>query len=46
MRLLVVRHAIAEDISSTGRDQDRPLSPKGREKFRLICPHLTLGFKI
>lgn len=40
MKLLIVRHAIAEDTSPTGRDRDRSLSPKGREKFKQICKHL------
>ena len=30
MHLYVMRHGAAEDSSLTGRDRDRPLSPKGR----------------
>lgn len=49
MKLLVVRHAIAENISPTGRDGDRSLSSKGREKFKQICNslnHLNLSFDL
>ena len=49
MKLLVVRHAIAEDTSSTGRDHDRPLSLKGCETFQQICKslnHLDLKFDL
>ena len=37
MKLLVIRHAIAENKSSTGSDADRPVSQKGCEKFNKIC---------
>ena len=49
MKLLIVRHAIAEDISPTGKDGDRPLSSKGSEKFKQICKnlqHLDLKFDL
>ena len=49
MKLLVVRHAIAEDTSPTGKDEDRPLSLKGREIFWKICKslnHLDLKFDL
>lgn len=32
-RILLVRHAIAEDLSSSGRDFDRALTPEGRERM-------------
>ena len=36
MRLLIVRHAIAEErAGASGRDADRRLSHEGRQKFRL-----------
>lgn len=49
MKLLAVRHAIAEDISPTGQDADRPLSSKGRERFKQVCKslnHLNLKFEL
>ena len=49
MKLLVIRHAIAEDMSSSGKDKDRPLSPEGCEKFKKICKklsHLNLKFEL
>lgn len=33
-RIYIVRHAIAEDVSSTGRDEDRALTPEGRKKMK------------
>ena len=41
MKLLVIRHAIAEDLSPTGQDKDRPLSAKGVKKFNQICKYLS-----
>ena len=41
MKLLVIRHAIAEDSSPTGTDKDRPLSLKGSEQFKRICQSLN-----
>lgn len=41
MKLLVIRHAIAEDSSPTGQDKDRPLSVEGRQKFDWICKGLS-----
>ncbi|MCZ0933247.1 MAG: histidine phosphatase family protein [Oligoflexia bacterium] len=41
MNLLVIRHAMAEEISQTGQDKDRPLSAKGRERFNQFCKHLS-----
>ena len=49
MELLVIRHAIAEDVSPTGKDEDRPLSPKGYERFKQTCKsldHLNLKFDL
>ena len=49
MKLLVIRHAIAEDISPTGRDEDRPLSAKGRDLFKKFClafNHLSWHFNL
>lgn len=34
MELYLLRHGIAEDQSSTGRDDDRELTPDGRKKLR------------
>jgi phosphohistidine phosphatase len=36
MELYLLRHGIAEDHSSTGRDQDRRLTEEGREKLRKV----------
>ena len=41
MELLVIRHAIAEEISSTSQDKDRPLSVKGKNYFNQLCEHLS-----
>lgn len=32
--LLVVRHAIAEDVAASGRDEDRALTREGRERMQ------------
>lgn len=34
MRLYLVRHAIAENVSPTGRDKDRRLTAEGRTRMR------------
>jgi phosphohistidine phosphatase len=36
MELYILRHGIAEDSSSTGRDEDRHLTPDGRKKLREV----------
>lgn len=36
MELYLLRHAIAEERSSTGRDADRRLTEEGREKLRRV----------
>lgn len=36
MELYFLRHGIADDRSSTGRDSDRQLTEEGRRKLRLI----------
>lgn len=41
MKLLIVRHAIAEEKGPGGRDEERPVSKKGSKKFREICKNLT-----
>ena len=41
MELLVIRHAIAEEISPTSQDKDRHLSVKGRSHFNQLCEHLS-----
>ena len=49
MKLLVVRHAIAEDRNPGGSDRDRPVSKKGRKRFQKICTnlsHLNLQFDL
>src|SRR5262245_35751700 len=40
MELYLVRHAIAEDSSSTGRDADRALTREGEAKMRRIAQGL------
>jgi phosphohistidine phosphatase len=37
MRLYIMRHGPAEDYSSTGRDEDRALTPTGRERVREVA---------
>ena len=49
MKLLVVRHAIAEDMKPGQRDKDRPISKKGHKRFQQICKgldHLNLKFDL
>lgn len=41
LQLFLIRHAIAEAESPTGRDADRPLSSKGAERFKVE----TLGLR-
>ena len=36
MKLYVMRHGPAEDHAATGRDQDRALTPKGRDRVREV----------
>jgi phosphohistidine phosphatase len=36
VELYLLRHAIAEDHSSTGRDEDRRLTEEGKEKLRRV----------
>jgi phosphohistidine phosphatase len=36
MELYILRHGIAEDASSTGRDEDRKLTTDGRKKLREV----------
>lgn len=33
-RIYIVRHAIAEDVSPSGRDEDRALTAEGRKKMK------------
>ena len=40
MKLFLVRHAIAEDLSDQDDDSLRPLTDKGREKMRRIAQAL------
>lgn len=43
-RIYIVRHAIAEDVSASGRDEDRALTPEGRKKMKRAARGLaTLG---
>ena len=37
MELYLLRHAIAEDRSTSGRDADRQLTPEGMEKLRHVA---------
>jgi phosphohistidine phosphatase len=36
MKLYVMRHGPAEDHAATGRDQDRSLTPPGRDRVRTV----------
>jgi phosphohistidine phosphatase len=40
MQLYVMRHGPSEDISATGRDEDRKLTPAGRVCTRLVAQEL------
>ncbi|MBK6692240.1 MAG: histidine phosphatase family protein [Myxococcales bacterium] len=40
MDLFIMRHGPAEDASHTGLDSDRALTPKGRERVRLVAREL------
>lgn len=40
MNLYIIRHAIAEEESTSGEDSDRPLSGKGSKKMRQIAKGL------
>lgn len=43
-RIYIVRHAIAEDVSASGRDEDRALTAEGRKKMKRAARGLaTLG---
>jgi phosphohistidine phosphatase len=33
MDIYIIRHGLAADISPTGKDADRPLTPKGKRRF-------------
>lgn len=37
MNLFLLRHADAEDVSSTGKDADRALSARGREQMEVVA---------
>ncbi|MBN9165380.1 MAG: histidine phosphatase family protein, partial [Myxococcales bacterium] len=37
MKLYVMRHGPAEDNAPTGRDEDRALTPAGRERTRAVA---------
>jgi phosphohistidine phosphatase len=41
MKLYIMRHGPAEDVSSTGRDADRALTPSGRERVRDVAHTLV-----
>lgn len=43
MRLYVVRHGKAEKDAPTGRDDQRPLAPKGREQAQYLATQLKAG---
>lgn len=47
-RLYIIRHAVAVDHGTPGyRDEDRPLTPEGVEKFRKAARGLErLGFEV
>ncbi len=37
MKLFIMRHGPAEDVSPSGRDGDRALTPEGRERTRAVA---------
>jgi phosphohistidine phosphatase len=41
MHMLIIRHGPAEDLSPTGLDSDRALTPKGRERVRHVARELV-----
>lgn len=41
MKLYVMRHGPAEDFSASGRDQDRALTPQGRERVKAVAARLA-----
>ena len=41
MRLIVVRHGKAEVHSSTGKDEDRSLKPRGTRQAEFLAAHFT-----
>jgi phosphohistidine phosphatase len=52
VKLYIMRHGPAEDVSHTGRDADRALTPQGRDRVRDVAralveagetPHLILS---
>jgi phosphohistidine phosphatase len=42
VKLFVMRHGPAEDYAETGRDEDRSLTEKGRERVRAVARLLAL----
>jgi phosphohistidine phosphatase len=40
-RIYIVRHAIAEDFSASGRDEDRALTAEGRKKMKRAARGLS-----
>src|SRR5687767_11718267 len=43
MKLYVMRHGPAEDVSPSGRDGDRALTPSGRDRVRVVAKALLDG---
>lgn len=43
MKLYVMRHGPAEDHASSGRDEDRALTPSGRDRIRSVAHALVDG---
>ena len=41
MDIFIMRHGIAEDVSSSGEDRDRALTPEGRQKTRATARKLA-----
>jgi phosphohistidine phosphatase len=41
LKLYIMRHGSAEDDSATGRDADRILTPKGRDRVRAVAEKLV-----
>ena len=40
MKLYVMRHGPAEDVAESGKDEDRALTPSGRDRVRMVAKAL------
>jgi phosphohistidine phosphatase len=46
LKLYIMRHGPAEDDSATGRDADRALTPKGRDRVHAVAEKLVADGKV